>query len=204
MMRRDGVWHLAPAYDLTYTVDPRSIALHPFHCLPLGGKQYGVSTQDLCSFGEAFDIKSPDLIIERIAGALVKFRSIGERNGISTGWLDRIEANISKNLPWDFASRIEPVSAEPVREYTTASGHTVSDIRIEESQRGDVKMLATVDGIPRRYIFGRKTQMAAELLDTGLLRIDPEYRKRLAEFYIVSRLEAAEAESPEGKKRRNL
>ena len=113
MMGRDGVWHLAPAYDITYTIDPYTVNIdNGSHCMPLCGKWKDVTEEDLIAFAGKNDIKAPERIINSVAEALLTFRERAAANRVSLGWIDRIEGNIAKNLPERFASRIEKMGKE--------------------------------------------------------------------------------------------
>ncbi len=63
-MTRDGVWHLAPAYDMAWAYKPGSKWTGQ-HQMYINGKRDGFRTEDLIVAAKHFDISKPQEIIRR-------------------------------------------------------------------------------------------------------------------------------------------
>lgn len=73
LMARDGVWHLSPAYDLTFSVNLRDKFRGESHAMSLCGKRSGITETDLLDFARKNDISSPRDIINEVSEAVAKF-----------------------------------------------------------------------------------------------------------------------------------
>ena len=51
-MDSTGRWHLAPAYDINFCIDPASPAYMNRHELSINGKKDGITKQDLIEIGK--------------------------------------------------------------------------------------------------------------------------------------------------------
>ena len=91
MMREDGVWHITPAYDLTFTIDLDAPAYVNRHCLTIGGKNDGITTGDLLRLAQMNDIKDGEGIINEVKSAITCFNEYADAVGIDIKWIERIE-----------------------------------------------------------------------------------------------------------------
>ena len=74
----------------------------------------------------------PDAIIRDVADALKQFRPVAEKNGVSAGWIGRVESTILCHL------RAWGESEEPTGTASSeVNGHKISDIRIEQTYKGN-------------------------------------------------------------------
>ncbi len=71
-MRSDGVWDLAPAYDLTFAKGRDWTAQHQMR---VQDKTAGITEDDLLAVAAVFDIKKPGRIIERARDAVADWES---------------------------------------------------------------------------------------------------------------------------------
>ncbi len=90
IMHEDGLWELAPAYDITFTADIWKRSDDDIHSLGIYTKRCYFTEQDLISFGEDFDIPEPRKILDEVKAAVSRFSSIAKENGISQNWIGRI------------------------------------------------------------------------------------------------------------------
>jgi len=90
IMHPDGRWELAPAYDVTFTADIWRNADDEIHSLGIYSKRCCFTAEDFVSFGEAFDIPNPGIILDDVRRAVSKFRTLAQENGIQQVWRDRI------------------------------------------------------------------------------------------------------------------
>lgn len=96
VMKQDGVWRLAPAYDVTFTVNLINRFIGDRHVLSLSGKNRQVSRSDIIRFAEQGDIKNAVSIIHEIEDALGSFSTIASELGIDPTIRSVILAHIEK------------------------------------------------------------------------------------------------------------
>ena len=189
MMEKDGGWHLTPAYDITYTVDPMKKAFRQEHCLSLNGKFVGVTVRDLVSFGKDNDIRDPESVVTKVAEGLTHLRETAVHYGVPMAWIDRMEENVSEGLPEEFASRMHGFAGEPMDDYRTRSGLSVTDVRFEETMNGNIHLFAVIDGQEYKYVFAKKSPMWDEIVSKGANRMMPSEKKALVDSFLVPKAE---------------
>lgn len=96
LMYPNGEWHISPAYDLIFSIDPDS-RLFCNHELSVRGKRNNITRKDLIDFAKAQDIKNPANIIEQTIEVVKKFNDYAEQVGISEYWISRIQDILSDN-----------------------------------------------------------------------------------------------------------
>lgn len=97
VMTPDGKWHLSPAYDLIFSVDPDTRFFRN-HELPLHGKRTGITRKDLIDFATKQDIKNASRICEEVCGVVDNFKKYAEAVGIDSRWTDKIQRVLDENL----------------------------------------------------------------------------------------------------------
>lgn len=95
LMDKDGVWHVAPAYDFTFAVDPSGPYYVNRHCLSINGKNQDISKDDLMEIADRYDIKKTSSIIEATTAATQNYRHYALQAGVPTPWINNIEEEIS-------------------------------------------------------------------------------------------------------------
>ena len=78
----DGIWRLAPAYDVTFTVNLMNKFIGDRHVMSLAGKDRLVSRSDLLRFAEQEDIRNAAAILEEISEAVGAFEAIAAGTGL--------------------------------------------------------------------------------------------------------------------------
>lgn len=96
LMYPNGEWHISPAYDLIFSIDPDSRFFRN-HELSVRGKRNNITRKDLIDFAKAQDIKNPTNIIEQTIEVVKKFNDYAEQVGISEYWISRIQDILSDN-----------------------------------------------------------------------------------------------------------
>ena len=96
LMYPNGEWHISPAYDLIFSIDPDSRFFRN-HELSVRGKRNNITRKDLIDFAKAQDIKNPANIIEQTIEVVKKFNDYAEQVGISEYWISRIQDILSDN-----------------------------------------------------------------------------------------------------------
>ena len=97
VMTPDGKWHLSPAYDLIFSVDPDTRFFRN-HELPLHGKRTGITRKDLIDFATKQDIKNASRICEEVCDVVDNFKKYAEAVGIDSRWTDKIQRVLDENL----------------------------------------------------------------------------------------------------------
>ena len=81
LMDGEGRWHISPAYDMTFTVEPGN-ELQNYHFLPLMGKVKGITDDDLLEFARLNDVNCPGKIMQKVKDAVMKFPAYADECGI--------------------------------------------------------------------------------------------------------------------------
>lgn len=93
IMDRNGKWHLAPAYDFTFTVDPSAPSYVNRHCMTLNGKDHDVSDKDLFELATSFDIKGGRKMLDTAREAIKNFTEHAKTAGLIPEVTDLIIQN---------------------------------------------------------------------------------------------------------------
>lgn len=96
MMDVDGIWHLTPAYDMTFTVDLSAPSYVNRHEFTLGGKVDSFTLGDLKHLAEIEGIKDYKNIIEQVSTAIGNFRTYADKAQITKEWVNRIDNYLSE------------------------------------------------------------------------------------------------------------
>ena len=182
LMGKDGVWHLAPAYDITFTqCSPHG---RSSHCLTLKGKADNVTVEEMVEFGRDEGIPSPAKIVSQVAEAVTKFREHCSDNGIFGFWVDFIEEELARLAPEDCKEALMGWKENRVSEYQQ-DGMLVKNLRFEPVEKGNVHLHAEIGGRNLKYIFRDDTMEAVRLLSTEPGASSEEYLKELAAKYLI-------------------
>ena len=65
-MGEDGIWHAAPAYDYTFSVDPSAPGYMNRHSMTINNKNSDIERSDLLELAKRYNIKGADAIIEKL------------------------------------------------------------------------------------------------------------------------------------------
>lgn len=99
MMKEGRDWHITPAYDLTFSCFNPGSKFDPAHYLSLNGKTMNVNGNDLLTLGRIYNIKNPNAIIKECVDAVMEFRTIAARYGVSEPWIDKVERHFAEMSP---------------------------------------------------------------------------------------------------------
>ena len=183
IMSEDGTWQLAPAYDLTYVLDWGGSLPNEDHCLFMRSKLSNFSREDAVAFAHNNGIQRPDAIIREVADALKQFRPIAEKNKVGARWIGRVESTILDNLK-SWGEYDKPTVFLP----SEVNGHKISDIRIEQTYRGNYHLLANIDGAERKFVIGKNKEEYAEIEKTGIANITSDQLFEMAKRFFSSAL----------------
>ena len=179
VMNEDGSWRLAPAYDITYIIDRGGYLPNRDHCMYIRAKLHDITRSDVIEFARDNGIRRPDAIIRDIVSALKQFRAIATDNGVSESWIGRVESTI-----------VEHLKAWGEWEYETAdvaidiNGHTVSNMHIEQTYKGNYHLYATINDKERKFVIGKNKEEYAIIESVGPANLTIEQLKEMAEKYL--------------------
>lgn len=98
LMSVDGVWHAAPAYDFTFTVDPNGWQMFNKHSITVCNKTEHIQTADMMEIAKRYNIKSASSIIDSVKTVAANYRKYGEQSGVNDKWITIIEKEISSRI----------------------------------------------------------------------------------------------------------
>lgn len=170
MMGKDGIWHLAPAYDLTFIISTDGNKPEENHCMSLRGKFSDISKKELIAFAKDFSIKGAERIIEKIEAAKEKFKEIAEQNGINSYYQEMIENQFQK------------LSGKEQMENKVSfkhEGHYVKDVHFEKTLKGNLHMLAKIDDQEFKLIITPKKPLYKEIIENGFNQMPNSTKKQI-------------------------
>ena len=180
IMNRQGTWRLSPAYDLTYIFDTGGYLPNKEHCLMVGGKTQDISHNDAIAFANETGIRTPESIIRKVATAVALFRTLAEKNKVKKEWIGRVENCLSEHLSaWGFSE------IRKAESYIDAHGHEIQNIRIEQQYKGNYHLLATVDGVERKFVIRKNTIEHDEISQAGISNLSDDFLKELISKLIL-------------------
>lgn len=98
MMAQDGVWHVAPAYDFTFTVDPSAPAYINRHSLTVNYKNHDISRNDLLAVARQYSIKSAEAIIDNAIAVAGRYNEFAKAADIDSEWIEKINKEIEHRI----------------------------------------------------------------------------------------------------------
>jgi serine/threonine-protein kinase HipA len=100
LMDRKGQWSLAPAYDLTFSVDLEALLFENYHTFSVNSKVSDITDDDILEVARGFDLKNSDArkIIEEVRNTIRLFPEIAKRNEVPKDWIDKVFTYLKNNL----------------------------------------------------------------------------------------------------------
>lgn len=98
VMGSDGVWHISPVYDFTFTVDTSSPFYINRHSMTVNGKNQDITKEDLMEVAARYNIKGASGIIESAVSTVKNYRRYAEQAGVPDLWINRIEEQLSSRI----------------------------------------------------------------------------------------------------------
>lgn len=176
IMNEDGSWRLAPAYDITYIIDRGGYLPNKEHCMYVRAKLYDISRSDVIEFARNNGIRRPDAIIRDVVSSLKQFRTIATENSVSESWIGRVESTIVEHLKaWgEWECEVNDLNM-------VINGHSISNMRIEQTYKGNYHLLADIDGVERKFVVSKKWEEFAYIEQIGLVNLTVEHLKTMVE-----------------------
>jgi serine/threonine-protein kinase HipA len=169
VMDRQGTWRLSPAYDVTYIFDTGGYLPNKDHCLMIGGKLQDITRDDAIQFARDNGIRRPDAIIRDVVESLKRFRTVATKYGVSEQWMGRVEATIIGHLKAWGEWQEDAALPELV-----INGHLVSNIRMEQTYKGNYHLLANIDGKERKFVISKNKEEFTLIEKTGITNLSSD------------------------------
>lgn len=185
LMERNGTWHITPAYDMTFTTNLDGAAYENAHSMSIAGKDNDITEDDLMQFAKQNGIKNAKRIIEEVSLAISHFYDYATNHQIDDYWKDRIEEHLSGLVSPIIGKTMKHYLPTIVEPYETEDGFLVSEINIIENTRHDFRIEAFINGKRQKYIAGRKSDLAAEVIAKGRNKMPVENKKELVERLLL-------------------
>lgn len=185
LMSPEGQWHLAPAYDLTFIIATNGIEPEKAHCMSIGGKFTDITTEDLICLGRDNSVKNPEEVIDCVLKGTENFEELARKNSVDSFHIELISRRLQELRP-EGKKAIQALSE--AFSFTTEDGHMVSDIRFERTEKGNIHLLATIDGREVKHVFTPKKKQWQAILDAGFNRMDNQQKKNFVQTYLLSKV----------------
>ena len=98
LMNEDGAWHVAPAYDFTFSVDPSAPGYMNRHCMTIGNKNSDIKRSDLLELAKHYNIKGANALIEKAVGVVSHYEYYAEHAKVSEYWCNRIKEEMEYRI----------------------------------------------------------------------------------------------------------
>lgn len=180
IMEENGNWRLSPAYDLTYIIDAGGYLPNTGHCMYVRAKLHNITYEDAIRFAKDNGIRRPDSIIQSVVNSLKRFKEIAHKQGVQDRWVNSVGAIINDHLAaWGFAKVKEvPVSFE-------IAGKLFSNVRVEQTYKGNFHLYATLDGKERKYIISKNKPAYDLIQSTGVANLTEEALCEMVRKYFL-------------------
>lgn len=93
LMDQSGKWILSPGYDICHAYRPGSMWVSA-QSLMVNGKREGISDADFLEVARKMNIKKPEEKIEKVKGAIQRWREFAEQIGVEARLRDSIQATL--------------------------------------------------------------------------------------------------------------
>ena len=98
MMTDNGMWHITPAYDFTFSVDTSAPGYINRHCMTINNKNVDVERADLLQIAKRYNIKGAESIINRAIDVVSNYAHYAQLTNIDEHWANKIIEEISYRI----------------------------------------------------------------------------------------------------------
>ncbi len=179
LMHPDGHWSLSPAYDMTFIFNNGGYQPQKEHCMTIGGKLQDLTKEDLLSFASDNGIRKPESIIKEVSDAVSDFRTVASSYNVKDEWIGRVENCLKRNLS-NFGGIYQSLFFSYKEE-----GHTIADIKLEQAEKGNIHLYATVDNRQHKYVIRKGTSVYDEIIAKGISNLSMDKVKELVRLYFI-------------------
>ena len=98
MMTIDGVWHITPAYDFTFSVDTSAPGYINRHCITINNKNADIERADLLQIAKRYNIKGAESIINKAVDVVSNYAHYAQLANINEHWTNKIAEEIGYRI----------------------------------------------------------------------------------------------------------
>lgn len=180
LMSQDGEWHLAPAYDLTFIIATNGIEAEKRHCMSIGGKFSDIGIDDLIRLGRDNSVRNPEEVIDTVLKGTANFEELAAANGVDSFHIELISHRLQE---------LRGTGPETnTYSFTSEDGIEVSDIRFERSTKGNIHLMANINGREEKYVITPKKDVFQAIMDAGFNQMSDEKKKTLVEEFLLAKV----------------
>ena len=155
------------------------------HCMSIGGKYADITAEDLIRLGRDNSVKNPEEVIDCVLKGTENFEDLARKNNVDSFHIELISKRLQELRP----EGRKIIRALPEEfSFTTEDGHTVSSIRFERTEKGNIHFLATIDDREVKHVFTPKKKEWQAILDAGFNRMSKQQKMILAEEYLLGKV----------------
>lgn len=92
LLREDGPWELAPAYDVTHAYNPKGEWTYQ-HLMSVNGKFADISRDDLMAFADDFAVGTAPKVLDEVGGAIAEWPEFARQAKVSEREVKRIRGH---------------------------------------------------------------------------------------------------------------
>jgi len=178
LMDEQGKWSLSPAYDMSYIFNTGGYLPENTHCIMVRGKVSGITINDVRELAKENGIRKADAIIKEVADAVSRFRQFAEESSVQEKWISLVEVCLTDHLEnWGLATR-RNVAFE-------VEGHRIEAVMIEQAYRGNLHLLAKIDGKQKKRVIRSRTSEYEEIAKAGITNITEDELKSMVIKYFL-------------------
>lgn len=109
---------------------------------------------------------------------MFQFRTVATKYGVSDEWIGRVETTIINHLKaWGEWEEETPEAA------IETNGHTIENMRIEATYKGNYHLYAVIDGKERKFVIGKNKEEFSLIEKIGLTNLSFDQLKTMVEKY---------------------
>ena len=179
-------WHISPAYDLTFSCFNPHNKLDEYHYLSMNGKRTGVNHDDMLAFARRYMIDNPNAIIKQCVDAVMEFRAIATKYGVSEHWLDVVERHFAEMTP-DLLSGLQGYKPH-VFSYVMENGVHVEDAQWQEMGNGAFRLTARINGVEYRATVSPKSPTGKRIADCGGIKMSEESLRQFVNDLLLPKI----------------
>lgn len=178
LMDERGKWSLSPAYDMSYIFNTGGCLPESTHCIMVRGKVSAITIEDVRELAKDNGIRKAEAIIKEVADAVGGFRQFAEESGVQEKWISLVERCLTEHLEdWGLTKR--QYSAFEI------NGHVIEGARLEQAYRGNLHLVAKIDGKQMKRVIRSKTSEYEEIVNTGITNITDSMLKNMIGKYFL-------------------
>ena len=164
-------------HDLTFIITTNGIGAEKHHCMSIGGKFDEISIDDLLRLGRDNSVRNSEEVIDNVLKGTANFETLAAANSVDSFHIELISRRLQE------LRGLSPKSSS--FNFVSEDGSEVSDIRFERTTKGNIHLIANVNGREEKFVITPKKEVYQTILDAGFNKMPDEQKKALVEQYIL-------------------